>query len=68
MNNFPKDVPLPRVGTLGMFIIDQFYYLEPDGTPEDPPDRGHTAQVGGGGTYVAVGMLLLCIERISSSI
>lgn len=67
MNNLPKDVPLPRIGTLGMFIMDHFHYLKSDGTPEDPPDRGLTAQVGGGGTYVAVGVLLFCFEQFSPS-
>lgn len=50
--------PLPRLGTLGMFILDKFHYLQADGTPETPSDRGHGTQIGGGGTYVAVGALL----------
>lgn len=53
----PADaLPLPRIGTLGMFIVDHFQYTKTDGTLEDPPDRGYGPVVGGGGTYVAVGM------------
>lgn len=51
--------PLPRLGTLGMFILDKFHYLQADGTPETPSDRGHGTQIGGGGTYVAVGAYYL---------
>lgn len=42
------------VSTLGMFIIDQFRF-EDEVTGEDLGDRGLGNQIGGGGTYFAIG-------------
>ena len=42
------------IGTLGMFIIDQFRF-EDEQTGEDLGDRGLGNQIGGGGTYFAIG-------------
>ncbi|CAO1631167.1 unnamed protein product [Parajaminaea phylloscopi] len=44
----------PLVGTMGMFIIDTFAYLDPT-TGADLGDRGRGEQVGGGGLYFAIG-------------
>lgn len=42
------------VGTLGMFILDQFRF-EDEETGKDLGDGGLGWQIGGGGTYFAVG-------------
>lgn len=42
------------VGTLGMFIIDQFRF-EDEKTGEDLGDRGLGTHIGGGGTYFTIG-------------
>ncbi|KAK1228911.1 hypothetical protein PQX77_008069 [Marasmius sp. AFHP31] len=38
--------------TLGMFIIDQFEYLDDDGNETGRPSK---SEIGGGGTYAAIG-------------
>ncbi|KAI0699403.1 Ribokinase-like protein [Cytidiella melzeri] len=38
--------------TLGMFIIDEFTYLNEDGSPTE---RASSSQIGGGGTYATIG-------------
>ncbi|CAD6906178.1 unnamed protein product [Tilletia controversa] len=43
-----------RIATLGMFIIDQFQFFDPD-TAEDEGDHGLGDHIGGGGTYFTVG-------------
>lgn len=43
-----------RIATLGMFIIDTLRY-EDTITGEDLGDRGFGEQIGGGGTYFALG-------------
>lgn len=42
------------VSTLGMFIIDQFRF-EDEVTKQDLGDKGLGHQIGGGGTYFAIG-------------
>ncbi|KAK7060309.1 hypothetical protein VNI00_001074 [Paramarasmius palmivorus] len=42
----------PIFTTLGMFIIDEFEYLDEHG---NPTDKESTFEIGGGGTYAAVG-------------
>lgn len=42
------------VGTMGMFIIDTFRYLDPV-TGNDHGDGGRGEQLGGGGLYFAIG-------------
>jgi hypothetical protein len=44
-----------RLATLGMFIIDTFQFLDKDGHPEEPVDRGWGEQIGGAGSYAMVG-------------
>lgn len=44
----------PLVGTLGMFIIDTFRFIDAS-TGQDLGDKGRGEQIGGGGTYFAVG-------------
>lgn len=44
----------PSVATLGMFILDTFRY-EDEQTGQDLGDHGKGEQIGGGGTYFAVG-------------
>ncbi|KAI3596680.1 host-pathogen interaction-related protein [Moniliophthora roreri] len=42
----------PTLVTLGMFIIDDFEYLDEQG---NPTGKQSTSQIGGGGTYAAIG-------------
>ncbi|EEB90010.1 hypothetical protein MPER_11842, partial [Moniliophthora perniciosa FA553] len=42
----------PTLVTLGMFIIDEFEYLDEQG---NPTGKQSTFQIGGGGTYAAIG-------------
>ncbi|KAJ7591301.1 Ribokinase-like protein [Mycena floridula] len=42
----------PKFATLGMFIVDEFLYLDEQG---QPTEKRLEAQIGGGGTYAAVG-------------
>lgn len=44
----------PSVGTLGMFIIDTFRYIDP-ATGQDLGDQGKGERLGGGGLYFAIG-------------
>ncbi|KAJ7179329.1 Ribokinase-like protein [Mycena filopes] len=43
---------MPHFATLGMFIIDEFKFLEPD---SEVTSRTLAPQIGGGGTYAAIG-------------
>ncbi|KAK0526126.1 hypothetical protein OC842_005285 [Tilletia horrida] len=43
-----------RLATLGMFIIDEFQFIDPT-TDEDEGDHGLGDNVGGGGTYWTIG-------------
>ncbi|KAK0558419.1 hypothetical protein OC844_005166 [Tilletia horrida] len=43
-----------RLATLGMFIIDEFQFVDPT-TDEDEGDHGLGDNVGGGGTYWTIG-------------
>lgn len=44
----------PRLATMGMFIIDEFQFLDPT-TNQDLGNRGLQDQIGGGGCYFAIG-------------
>lgn len=46
--------PETWAATLGMFIIDIFRFEDPQ-TGQDLGDRGLGDQIGGGGTYFAIG-------------
>lgn len=45
----------PHFATLGMFIIDEFSYTDQDGNPLANPPKSLEPQIGGGGTYAAIG-------------
>lgn len=57
-------------GTLGMFIIDTFKYIDAT-TGEDLGDQGRGERIGGGGTYATIGariwlepeQLIMVIDR-----
>lgn len=49
--------PQPMAGTMGMFIVDTFSYVDAD-SGEDLGDRGRGEQLGGGGLYFAIGARL----------
>jgi len=52
--------------TLGMFILDRFEYLDEQG---QPTGRETTEQIGGGGTYAAVGCRMwLAADRICMTV
>ncbi|KAK0570054.1 hypothetical protein OC861_000361 [Tilletia horrida] len=51
----PDRIEAPcRLATLGMFIIDEFQFIDPV-TGADEGDHGLGDQVGGGGTYFTIG-------------